>query len=167
MGSNGPKKNIVRPKMTTNCIIWAKSGRFWAKIANFNRRKQKFWYPHNGKPPRHLVRIVFWLALRPKGPKMPIFGQKCQFWANLVSSFQTWTVLRKSRTRGTAKGQGVGGWECALHIWREGTLDPAWRPYQARRAGGSGVGLEQEGCRQESRLLGLVSWSRVWGGAQG
>ena len=25
--------------------------------------------------------IVFWSGIRSNGPKMPIFGQKCQFWA--------------------------------------------------------------------------------------
>ena len=31
------------------------------------------------KPPRQLVRIVFWSGVRSNGPKMPIFGRKCQF----------------------------------------------------------------------------------------
>ena len=33
------------------------------------------------KPPKQLVRIVFWSGIRSNGPKMPIFGPKCQFWA--------------------------------------------------------------------------------------
>merc|ERR1719220_2307937 len=33
------------------------------------------------KPPRQLVRIVFWSGFRSNGPKMLIFGPKCQFWA--------------------------------------------------------------------------------------
>ena len=37
-----------------------------------------------GKPPRekpstHLVRIVFWSGMEPLGPKLPIFGQICQY----------------------------------------------------------------------------------------
>ena len=40
-----------------------------------------FWYQHNRKPPRQLVRIVFWSGIRSNGPKMLIFGPKCQFWA--------------------------------------------------------------------------------------
>ena len=36
------------------------------------------------KPPRHLVRIVFWSTMGPNGPKMPIFGQKNQLLANLA-----------------------------------------------------------------------------------
>ena len=47
------------------CIFGVKFGRFWAKIPNFNGRKQKFWYPHNGKPHRHLVGIVFWSGMGP------------------------------------------------------------------------------------------------------
>ena len=34
------------------------------------------------KPPRHFVCIIFWSATGPNGPKMTIFGQKSQFWAN-------------------------------------------------------------------------------------
>jgi hypothetical protein len=67
--------------MTTNAYSGFKFGRFWDKIPDFNGRKQKVWYPPNGKPPMHLVCIVFWPAMRPNGPKMPIFGQKFQFWA--------------------------------------------------------------------------------------
>ena len=33
------------------------------------------------KPPRQLFRIVFWSGIRSNGPKMLIFGPKCQFWA--------------------------------------------------------------------------------------
>ena len=68
--------------MTTNAYSGFKFGRFWDKIPDFNGRKQKVWYPPNGKPPMHLVCIVFWPAMRPNGPKMPIFGQKSQFWAH-------------------------------------------------------------------------------------
>ena len=69
------------PIFGQKCQFWAKFGRFWDKIPDFNGRKQKVWYPPNGKPPMHLVCIVFWPAMRPNGPKMPIFGQKFQFWA--------------------------------------------------------------------------------------
>ena len=50
-----------------------KFGRFLAKNPNSYRRKQKFWYPYSGRPPRHLAGIVFWLARESIGPKMPIF----------------------------------------------------------------------------------------------
>merc|ERR1711952_171531 len=67
------------------CRFWTKFGRFWAKNPNFYGSKQKFWYQHNRKPPRQLVRIVFWSGIRSNGPKMPIFGPKCQFWAKFVN----------------------------------------------------------------------------------
>ena len=35
------------------------------------------------KPPRHLVRIVLWLAMGSKGPKRPIFSQKCKIWPKM------------------------------------------------------------------------------------
>ena len=53
------------------CIFWTKFARFAAKNLNSYRGKQKFWYPH-------------WSGKGPNGPKMPIFGQKSQFWANLA-----------------------------------------------------------------------------------
>ena len=67
------------------CIFWAKFGLFGPKILIFLGRKQKFLREGSksfyGKPPRHLVCIVFWSGMGSNGPKMPIFGQKCQFWA--------------------------------------------------------------------------------------
>ena len=33
------------------------------------------------EPPRQLIGIVFWSGNRSNGPKMPIFGRKCLFWA--------------------------------------------------------------------------------------
>ena len=51
---------------------------FGPKILIFTGGSKRF---GNGRPPRHLVRIVFWPAMRPNGPKMPIFGQKFQFLA--------------------------------------------------------------------------------------
>ena len=47
------------------------NGRFWAKNPNCYRRKQNFWYPHKGKPARHLVRLVFWSGIGRNGPKIP------------------------------------------------------------------------------------------------
>jgi len=71
--------------MVQKCQYLAKNvsfGRFWAKYPDFYGREQKFWYPQNGKPPRQLVRIVCCSGIGSNGLKMPIFGQKCQFWAN-------------------------------------------------------------------------------------
>ena len=146
------KNANIWPKMTKNTNFWAKMTknvdflakfvRFGAKNPNSYGRKQKFWYPFNGKttyapcshcllvagrawdqmgqkcqylakkvnfgpnlavyvpkilifmvvsksfsthimkkPPKQLVHIVFWSGIRSNGPKMPIFGPKCQFWA--------------------------------------------------------------------------------------
>ena len=33
------------------------------------------------KQPTHLAHIVYWSGMGSNGPKMPIFGQKSQFWA--------------------------------------------------------------------------------------
>ena len=83
MGSNGPKRPIFDQKSH----FWAKFGRLWAQNPNFYENKKKFWYPHNGKPPRQLVRIVFLSDIGSNGPKKPIFGQKCQFWAKFSHFF--------------------------------------------------------------------------------
>ena len=58
-------------------LFWTKFIRFWAKNHNFYTIKQTFWYPHNRKPPTHLIRTVFWSGMGQNGAKMPIFGQKC------------------------------------------------------------------------------------------
>ena len=65
------------------CIIWAKFGHFCTKYLNFNGRKQKFGTHITEKSPSHLVRIVFWSVKESSGPKMPIFGQKCQCFAKM------------------------------------------------------------------------------------
>ena len=36
------------------------------------------------KPPRQLVRIVFWSGIRLNGPNMPIFGRNASFGPNLA-----------------------------------------------------------------------------------
>ena len=38
---------------------------------------------HVTKKPRQLVCIVFWSGIGSNGPKMPIYDQKRQFWAQL------------------------------------------------------------------------------------
>ena len=69
--TNKAPNELARPICDQESIFWAKFGRFWAKNPNLYRRKQKFWYPHNGKPPRHLVHIVFWSP-------WDEMGKKCQ-----------------------------------------------------------------------------------------
>ena len=39
--------------------FWGKNGHFWAKHPHYFGREQKFWYLYIRKPPRHLIRIVF------------------------------------------------------------------------------------------------------------
>ena len=75
---------MSRPKMNKN----ANFGQFWAKNPNFYWRNQKFCYPHNEKPPRHLVRIGFWSTgtkwaknanIWPKMTKIAYFVQNLAF----------------------------------------------------------------------------------------
>ena len=54
---------------------------FLAKNLDFEGKKQIFGRNITEKPPTHLVRIVLWSGVGSNGPKMPIFGQKCQFLA--------------------------------------------------------------------------------------
>ena len=68
--------------MTTNAYSGFKFGRFWDKIPDFNGRKQKVWYPPNGKPPMHLVCIVFlaghetkWAKNADIWPKISVLGK--------------------------------------------------------------------------------------------
>ena len=64
-----------------NCIFWTKIGWFWAKNLIFMGANKSFGNHITEKPPRQLVHIVLWSGIGSNGPKMPIFGQKCQFWA--------------------------------------------------------------------------------------
>ena len=45
------------PISALETIFWGKNGRFGAKNPNFYRRKQKFWYPNNGKPPKQNLAV--------------------------------------------------------------------------------------------------------------
>jgi len=76
IGQNGQKCQYLAQN-DQNCKFWAKIGHFWAKNPNFYGSKYKFWYQPHGQ----LVGIIFWLDITSNGPKMPIFGQKCQLWA--------------------------------------------------------------------------------------
>ena len=46
-----------RPLWAQESIFGEKFGRFGARNPNFYGGEQKFWFPHNEKPPRHLVRF--------------------------------------------------------------------------------------------------------------
>merc|ERR1712012_248544 len=61
--------------------FWPQISKFWGQkstfsplAANLSPTDQCFQHEKG-------VRIVFWSGIRSNGPKMPIFGPKCQFWA--------------------------------------------------------------------------------------
>ena len=56
---------------------------FGQKILIFTGERNSFGTHITEKPPRHLIRIIFWSGMGSNGPQMPIFGQKKQFWAKL------------------------------------------------------------------------------------
>ena len=68
---------------------WAKNGNIWPKKPNlaiygpkiliFMGVCKSFGTHITEKPPRELVWMVFWSGIGSNGPKMHIFGQKCQF----------------------------------------------------------------------------------------
>ena len=68
----------ICPKMTKNAECWPNLAVFGPKILVFRGVRKSFGTQIMGKPPRQLVHIVFWSGIRSNGPKMPIFGQKCQ-----------------------------------------------------------------------------------------
>ena len=84
----------------------AKFGRFWAKNPNFYWRKQKFWYPHNGKTTQapcshwflagHRTKWAKNANIWPKKPTLgqiwPFMGQKILIFKGVSKSFGThWT----------------------------------------------------------------------------
>ena len=66
------------PKMHIFDQIWSFLGQ---KILIHTRGSKSLDTHVTEKPPRQLVRIVFRSGIGSNGPKMPIFGQKCHFWA--------------------------------------------------------------------------------------
>ena len=60
------------------CIFWTNFGPILDQILFISGVSKSFGTYIMGKPLRQLVRIVFWSGIRSNGPKMPIFGQKCQ-----------------------------------------------------------------------------------------
>ena len=72
------------PKMTKNAYFGPNLPVLWPKILILTGGSKSFGTHITEKPPRHLARIVYWSGMGPNGPKMPIFGQKSQFWANLA-----------------------------------------------------------------------------------
>ena len=79
---------IIWPKMTKNVYLGPKLA---VLGPNFQRREQKFWYPNNRKPHRHLVCIVFGRVSHEMGQKGKFLAQndqKCQFWAGRIQPGQ-------------------------------------------------------------------------------
>ena len=72
------------------CHFRAKFWTFLGKKSFFYWRNQKFCYPHNGNPPRHLVHKVFWSEIGQKVQKMAIFGPK---WPKMQILDQIWPFL--------------------------------------------------------------------------
>ena len=92
------------------------------------------------KPPRQLLRIVFWSGIRLNGPKMPIFAKFGRFWAKnpifggqgvkiLVPSYRDsnetpfscwkhWSV----RLQLAARGENVLFWPQNLDIWGQKSI---------------------------------------------
>ena len=60
MGKNMP----IFGQIDLNCIFWTNFGRFWAKNPNFSGVSKSFGTHIMEKPPRQLVCIVFWSAIR-------------------------------------------------------------------------------------------------------
>ena len=58
------------------CQFWTKFGLFGPKILILTGVSKSFGTNIMEKPPRQLVRIVFWSGIKSNGPKMPIFGSK-------------------------------------------------------------------------------------------
>ena len=77
----------LRPNGPKMLIFWlkAKFCRNGPKILIFTGVRKGLGNHIMEKPPRELVRIVFWPSIRSNGPKMPIFGHKYQFWAKFGS----------------------------------------------------------------------------------
>ena len=68
-------------KITKNAYFGPNMAVIGPKIQSFMRGSKSFDTHIMEKQPRHLICIVFWSATGSNGPKMPIFGEKSQFWA--------------------------------------------------------------------------------------
>ena len=75
-------------QMGQKCPYLAENASFGSNLAVFGPKihflgggGKTFGIHKMEKTPRQLVHIVFWSGIRSNGPKMPILGPKCQFWA--------------------------------------------------------------------------------------
>ena len=69
------------------CIFAAKLSSFWAKNPNLYGRKQKIWYPHNGKTTKAPCLHCFF------GGAWDQMGQKCQHLAKNANIWPKMTIL--------------------------------------------------------------------------
>ena len=90
-------------------------GQIWPKT-NLTGGSKSFGTHVTLKPPRHLVRIEFWLGMGSNGPKKPIFCQKSQFWAKFGPRILI--ILRGSKSSGTHRSENHLGALFALFFGR-------------------------------------------------
>ena len=77
---DGAKNGNIWPKITKNAYFGPILAVFGPKILIFTGESKSFGTHIKDKPPRHLVRIVFWFG--PKLPKMHILGKIWPFLGN-------------------------------------------------------------------------------------
>ena len=135
------------PELTKNASFGPNLVVFGPKILIFMGVSKSFGTNITEKPIRQLVRIVFWSGIISNGPKMPILGPKCQFWAKfgrfwaqnpifwgqgvkiLVPSYRDsnetpfscwkhWSV----RLQLAARGENVLFWPQNLDIWGQKSI---------------------------------------------
>ena len=75
MGRNRPKMIIFGPKLPKTHIL----GKIWPFMGVSKSFGTHITKKHLG----NLFALIFWSGIGSYGPKMPIYDQKCQFWAQL------------------------------------------------------------------------------------
>ena len=75
MGRNRPKMIIFGPKLPKTHIL----GKIWPFMVVSKSFGTHITKKHLG----NLFALIFWSGIGSYGPKMPIYDQKCQFWAQL------------------------------------------------------------------------------------
>ena len=75
-GQRALNKPAYNAQIDQKCQIWAKFGRFWAKIPFFTGEIKSFVIHITENPPRHFVQICLWSGIGQNVQKMAIFGPK-------------------------------------------------------------------------------------------
>ena len=86
------------PKMKKDAIFGSNLVFLGQQILIFNGEIKSFVTHITENPPRHLVCIVFWLGMGPKGPKCQYFGQKILIFIGVSKSFGT-HIMEKTPTQ--------------------------------------------------------------------